>query len=109
MWAMLKIKRLAVLGGSVALLAGCGGQSIINPAMAAKYITQGILNKTGYRPVDVACPSGVPATAGGRFNCHFTGPEGPYTAYVRILSVHGRSVNFKWKSQPSSWPAPTVR
>ena len=61
MWAMLKIKRLAVLGGSVALLAGCGGQSIINPAMAAKYITQGILNKTGYRPVDVACPSGVPA------------------------------------------------
>jgi hypothetical protein len=105
---MLKIKRLAVLAGSVALLAGCGGQSTVNPKTAAKYIEDGILHKTGHR-VDVTCPSGIPAKTGGRFNCHFAGPEGPYTAYARIVNVQGSRVGFRWESQPTSWPPPGLQ
>jgi hypothetical protein len=41
-------------------------------------------------------------------NCHFTGPEGPYTAYLRIVKVEGRHVAFQLDTQPLSWPAPKL-
>jgi hypothetical protein len=41
------------------------------------------------RPTDVRCPSGIPAKVGSALDCHFTGPDGPYVAHVRITSVHG--------------------
>ena len=103
-----KIKLLAAAGCSATLLAACGSAAPINPTAAAKYIVNGVLHETGYRVTDMQCPSGVDATVGARFKCHFTGPEGPYTAYVRIVKVKGSQVDFHWKTQPSSWPAPKL-
>jgi hypothetical protein len=67
----------------------------LDPGATANSVDDFVFQKTGFRPVDVRCPSGVPATAGGRFNCHFTGPEGPYTAYVRIVKVQGHRAAFQ--------------
>jgi hypothetical protein len=103
------LKRLAAIALPVILLSACGGQAVLNSATTANYVDDFVFQKTGFRPVDVRCPAGVPATAGGRFNCHFTGPEGPYTAYLRIVKVHGRKAAFEVDTQPSSWPAPKLR
>ncbi|MGZ4233162.1 MAG: DUF4333 domain-containing protein [Solirubrobacteraceae bacterium] len=104
------LKRLAPIASCVTLLSACGGTAHheIDPAGTANYIDNVVFQQTGFRATDVRCPTGIPATAGGRFNCHFTGPEGPYTAYLRIVSVHGRRVDYRLKTQPSSWPAPKL-
>jgi hypothetical protein len=101
-------KRLAPVVCCTALLSACGGHASIDPGATANYVEGFVYQHTGFRATDVRCPSGVPATAGGRFDCHFTGPEGPYTAYMRILNVKGRRVLFDVKTQPSSWPAPNT-
>jgi Domain of unknown function (DUF4333) len=106
------LRRLAVLValvGSVTLLSACGGTKALDPSVAMKYIDDVEFQQTGFRPVDVRCPSGIPARQGGRFNCHFTGPEGPYTAYLRIVKVHGHRAAFQLDTRPSSWPAPALR
>jgi hypothetical protein len=103
------LKRLAAVAFPVVLLSACGGQAALGSGATAKYVADFVFQKTGFRPVDVRCPSGVPARAGGRFDCHFTGPEGPYTAYLRIVKVQGRRAAFDLDSQPSSWPAPKLR
>jgi hypothetical protein len=103
------LKWLAAIAFAVTLLSACGGSNKIDPGTTAKYVGDVVSQQTGFRPVDVRCPSGVPANAGGRLNCHFTGPEGPYTAYLRIVKVEGRRVAFDLKTQPSSWPPPTLR
>jgi hypothetical protein len=102
------LTRLAPITCCVTLLSACGGggHSEIDPTTTANYIDNVVFGQTGFRATDVRCPTGIPATAGGRFNCHFTGPEGPYTAYIRILNVKGRRALFDVKTQPSSWPAP---
>jgi len=102
------LMRLLPLAGCMALLSACGGQHSIDPGATAKYVSDFVFQKTGFRAVDVRCPSGVAATAGGRLNCHFTGPEGPYTAYLRIVKVEGRHVAFNLDTQPSSWPPPKL-
>jgi Domain of unknown function (DUF4333) len=91
-----------------AILSACGGRKTIDAANTANYIRGVVLEQTGFRAVDVQCPSGVAAKAGGRFECHFTGPEGPYTAYLRIVKVHGSQAAFRLKTQPSNWPAPKL-
>jgi hypothetical protein len=91
------------------LLSACGGHNRIDPTGTAGYIDRVVFQQTGYRPADVRCPTGIPATPGGRFTCHFTGPEGPYTAYLRIVQVQGRRVLYRLDTRPSSWPAPTLR
>jgi hypothetical protein len=101
-------KRLAAIACTLTLLSACGGHRAIDPGATAKHVGDVVFQQTGFRPVDVRCPSGIPATAGGRFNCHFTGPEGPYTAYLRIVKVQGRRVDFKVETQPSSWPPPAL-
>ena len=83
------LKRLAPIACCAALLSACGGHASIDPGATAGYVEGFVYQHTGFRATDVRCPSGVPATAGGRFNCHFTGPEGPYTAYMRILQRQG--------------------
>ena len=83
------LKRLAPIACCAALLSACGGHASIDPGATAGYVEGFVYQHTGFRATDVRCPSGVPATAGGRFNCHFTGPEGPYTAYMRILRRQG--------------------
>jgi hypothetical protein len=103
------LKSLAATAGSVILLAGCGSAAArIDRAATAKYIDTVVAHETGFHPADTRCPAGVPATVGDRFNCHFTGPEGPYTVYLRILRVKGRRVDYQMKSQPSSWAPPTL-
>jgi hypothetical protein len=102
-------KWLAAAGSGVTLLAACGGHHSIDPRATAKYVGDVVFQQTGFRAVDVRCPSGIPAAAGGRFRCHFTGPEGPYTAYLRIVKVHGGSAAFRVQTQPSSWPPPVPR
>jgi hypothetical protein len=91
--------------GVAALLSACG-QSVIRPSATEKYVSDLVFQQTGFRPVDVRCPSGVPAKAGGTLNCHFTGPEGPYTAYLHIVKVEGDRVAFTARTQPSKWPPP---
>jgi hypothetical protein len=100
--------RLAAIAGAAALLAACGGQNVLDAGATAKYVRHVVSEKTGFSPADVKCPSDIPATVGRRLNCHFTGPDARYTAYLRIESVHGRRVFFRWKTQPSSWPAPAL-
>ncbi len=101
-------KLLVVTGCSVFLLSACGGQRALDPTATEKYIGDVEFQKTGFAPVDIRCPSGIPATAGGRFRCHFTGPEGPYTAYLRIVKAQGRRAAFQLETQPSSWPPPAL-
>lgn len=107
--AITLLKRLAAALGTVTVVSACGGGSAIDPTATANTVDDFVFQKTGFRPVDVRCPTGVRATAGGRFKCHFTGPEGPYTAYVRIVKVNGHRAAFQIDTQPSSWPAPTLR
>jgi hypothetical protein len=71
------------------LLTACG-TGTIRPHATEQTVSDFIFRHTGFRPTDVRCPSGVPAKVGSTLDCHFTGPEGPYTAHVRITSVHGQ-------------------
>jgi hypothetical protein len=103
------VKVLAAIACSVTLLSACGGHSAIDRTATASYVGDVVFQQTGFRPVDIRCPRGIPATAGGRFNCHFTGPEGPYTAYLRIVKVSGRRVAYRLETQPSNWPPPSLR
>jgi hypothetical protein len=60
-----------------------------------------VSRQTGFRPTDVKCPSGIDAKAGVTFTCNFTGPEGRrYTAYMRVIDVHGARVNFYIQTRP---------
>jgi Domain of unknown function (DUF4333) len=90
----------ALLVGAVALqLVGCS--KTIKPEGAAKYVTDRVSGQTGFKPTDVSCPSGVEAKVGVEFDCHFTGPEGPYTAHMKITKVEGEAVFFDLKTQRS--------
>jgi hypothetical protein len=82
------------------LLTGCG-TAVIKPDGAARSVADLVSRKTGFHPTDVRCPSGVPATVGGRFECHFTGPgNDPYTAFMRIVKVQGPRVLFHIRTRP---------
>lgn len=75
--------------------------STIRPHATERTVAAFVFKHTGFRPTDVRCPSGIPAKVGSTFDCHFTGPEGPYTAHVRITSVHGQRVTDYIVSRPS--------
>jgi Domain of unknown function (DUF4333) len=93
------VRRAAVpIVGITVVLAACG-TATIKPAGAARSVVDVVSRQTGFRPRDVRCPSGVEAKVGNTFDCHFTGPEGPYTAHMRITSVHGRRVVFDVSSR----------
>lgn len=85
----------------VVLLAGCGETSTVRPHATERTVTSFVVKHTGYHPTDMRCPAGVPAEVGTRFRCYFSGPEGPYTAYVRILSVDGERVVDHIVTRPS--------
>jgi hypothetical protein len=91
---------VGVLIGVAALqLVGCS--KTIKPEGAAQSVVDGVSKKTGFRPTDVTCPSGVSAKVGQEFDCHFTGPEGPYVAHMRITKVDGDNVEFDITSRRS--------
>lgn len=100
--------RLAAIAFAATLIAACGSQRVLDPGQTAKYVRTVVFQKTAFRPADVHCPSGVPATVGRQLRCHFTGPDARYTAYLKVEGVHGRRVLFNWKTQPSSWAAPSL-
>jgi uncharacterized protein DUF4333 len=85
----------AVLLALVLASAGCGEHNVILPDGAAKTVTRLVSQKTGFHPTDVNCPSGVDAKVGQQFDCHFTGPEGPYVAHMTVQSVDGTRVEFQ--------------
>jgi hypothetical protein len=91
----------AVLVGVAALqLAGCA-KPTIKPDGAAKTVTDFVSQQTGFKPTDVSCPSGEEAKVGVEFDCHFTGPEGPYTAHLKVTKVDGSDVEFDIKTYRS--------
>ena len=76
------------------LVSGCGGgaESTLRPHATERTVTRFVAEHTGYRPTDTHCPAGVPAKPGTRLQCQFTGPDGPYIAYIRVLRVEGERV-----------------
>jgi hypothetical protein len=84
---------LVIFVASLALVvAGCG--STIRPEGAAKSVTDFVKRETGFTPKDVTCPDGVAAEVGVEFDCHFTGPDGDYTARVKVTKVEGDDLEF---------------
>lgn len=83
-------------------LAACSSKSTIKPEGAAQSVVDVVAKRSGFRPTDVSCPSGVEAKVGQQFDCHFTGPEGkPYTAHMRVIKVDGEQVLYDVDSRPS--------
>lgn len=72
---------------------------MILPKPTAQTVAHAVQRRFGFAPTDVTCPSGVPAKVGGQFQCHFTGPDGSYVAYMRIMSVHGPRVIYSIQTQ----------
>jgi hypothetical protein len=71
--------------------AGCAR---VDPDTAASSVADVVLSHTGFRPNDVACPTGVDAKVGTKFDCSFTGPDGKrITAHMTITKV-GDNVQF---------------
>lgn len=79
-------------------LTACG--ATIQPDATAKFVSDNVAKKSGFTPKDVKCPDGIDAKEGVEFDCHFTGPDGPYTAHLTILKVNGSDVSFQWTSKP---------
>ena len=90
---------LAMLAAAACALTACG-QSTIRRDKAQQEIASFVYSQTGVRISDVSCPSGVPAKAGGTYDCHFTAPDGRYVAHVRITSVHGTDVRSNIDTEP---------
>ncbi|OBF38719.1 hypothetical protein A5724_09155 [Mycobacterium sp. ACS1612] len=89
---------LVVSFASLALvLAGCG--STIKPDRAAETVNDFVSKHTGFKPTDTKCPSDVAAEVGEKFDCHFTGPDGNYTAHVEVTKVDGEDVLFNIQSK----------
>jgi hypothetical protein len=91
----------AVIAASVALLlAACS--KTVDPGGAAQSVTDVVSEQTGFKPTDVKCPDGVDAKVGQEFECKFTGPEGPYTAKMKVTKVDGGRVEFDIRTARSS-------
>jgi len=95
------MRRLGLaVGLSLVLLAGCG-ENTIKTHETEQTVTRFVTKQTDYRPTDVRCPSGESAKVGVKFQCHFTGPDGRYTAYLRVLSVDGEKVVYRIVTRPT--------
>jgi hypothetical protein len=90
-----RVAAAIVVGGATVLqLTGCS--KTIEPGATASYVADYVANNSPakVRPTDVSCPSGVEAKVGTEFDCHFTGPDGKYTAHLKIRSVDGTQVKY---------------
>ena len=73
-------------------LAGC---TSVDPASAAKSVADVVASRTGFRPTDVLCPSGIDAKAGTEFECGFTGADGKqHVARLTITKLDDDHVQF---------------
>ena len=96
---MPRVRPLLVVAGLTAVLAGCG-EKTVRAEGAEKSVVDLVSRETGFTPDDVECPSGVEAEVGKRFECSFTGPEGPYTAFMEVTKVDGEAVSFQVVTRP---------
>jgi Domain of unknown function (DUF4333) len=96
-WGPIRRSALSLVGLTL-VLAACGGSTIL-PQPTAQTVANAVQRRFGFRPTDVSCPSGIPAKVGGQFQCHFSGPDGPYVAYMRIASVRGQRVIYNIQTQ----------
>jgi hypothetical protein len=76
-------------------------KNTIRPEGAEQVVVNVVSEQTGFRPTDVNCPSGIEAKVGVTFDCHFTGPDGLYTAHMRVTAVRGSRVDFSVETEPS--------
>jgi hypothetical protein len=76
-------------------------KNTIKPEGAAQTVVDVVSGQTKFKPTDVKCPSGQEAKVGVEFDCTFTGPEGPYTAHMRVTKVEGQNVEFYVESKRS--------
>jgi hypothetical protein len=91
----------AVFVASLAMVvAGCG--STIVPDKAAQSVADLVSKKTGFKPNDVKCPSGVDAKVGTEFDCKFTGPDSQYNAHLKVTKVDGDDVQFYIETKPTA-------
>ena len=95
------VLRTGVVFAALALALPACGKTTIRPDGAERVIVNVVSSQTGFRPTDVRCPSDVEAKVGVTFQCRFTGPEGPYTAYMRVTEVEGERVEFAVRTRPS--------
>ncbi len=79
-------------------LAACG-QSIILQKPTERLVSRFVFQHTGVQPRDVTCPSREPAKVGQAFQCHFTGPDGKYTAYLLVTGVKGGRVDYRIQTE----------
>ena len=89
-----RVRRASIAIAAVAALLAACGEKTIDGDRAAESVAEVVSEKTGFEPTDVQCPSDVPAKVDETFECRFTGPEGPYTASVRITKVEGDDAEF---------------
>jgi hypothetical protein len=73
-------------------------KKVVDAKTAEKNLTSAVSEETGFTPTDLSCPSDVEAKVGVTFDCHFAGPDGPYTAHMKVTKVDGDHVGFdaKW-------------
>ncbi|HWF55153.1 MAG TPA: DUF4333 domain-containing protein [Solirubrobacteraceae bacterium] len=85
------------------LVAGCTYPVDVSPTGAERAIVNVVSAQTHVRPLDTVCPSGVMATVGASFTCHFVGPHDvTYGAKLRITKVRGQVVTFSITTTPVS-------
>jgi hypothetical protein len=88
------------IAAAAILLSSC--TATVKPDGAAQAVVDLVSEQTGFKPTDVKCPSGVEAKVGEEFECQFTGPEGPYTAHMKVTKVDGDDVEFWIETRPSA-------
>ncbi|MEA2172167.1 MAG: hypothetical protein QOF76_5467 [Solirubrobacteraceae bacterium] len=85
-------RKLLVLPLVVIPFKGC--EKFIQADGAEKTIRNFVATNTQAEARNVECPSGVKATVGNTFDCHFDGPDGKYVAHMKVRSVDGARVLF---------------
>ena len=90
---------IAIAAAFSLALTACG-EKTINAGNAERTVTDFVSEETGFEPEDTSCPEDVPAETGETFECEFTGPDGPYTASVRVTEVDGEDATFFIRTQP---------
>jgi hypothetical protein len=74
------------------LISGCGTK-VIDAGVTEGTISSFVLSHARVHIHDVSCPSGLTATVGMRFDCHFVGPDGHYVAHIHVLKINGTRTN----------------
>jgi hypothetical protein len=84
----------ALVGLALLFPVGCVDLGTVDRDTAAQSVADVVFSRTGFRPNDVRCPSGVDAKVGTKFDCRFTGRDGqPTSAHMQITKV-GDHVDF---------------